>query len=107
MLGELLDLVRSLVLDDTAGCGSPLESIDLPALTAGTWQQVTLAVGNDATDWDRLFGYAQAAMARYERGSGEEGGTDQVELIYTRFLSMGSQKVDCQKTGPSIRPSQA
>ena len=36
---------------------------------------------------------AQAAMARYERGSGEEGGTDQVELIYTRFLSMGSQKV--------------
>ena len=36
---------------------------------------------------------AEAAMARYERGSGEEGGTDQVELIYTRFLSMGSQKV--------------
>ncbi len=36
---------------------------------------------------------AQAAMARYERGSGEEGGTDQVELIYTRFLSMGTQKV--------------
>jgi F-type H+-transporting ATPase subunit gamma len=36
---------------------------------------------------------AQAAMARYERGSGEEGGTDQVELIYTRFLSMGNQKV--------------
>ena len=36
---------------------------------------------------------AQAAMARYERGSGEEGGTDQVELIYTRFLSIGSQKV--------------
>ena len=36
---------------------------------------------------------AQAAMERYERGSGEEGGTDQVELIYTRFLSMGTQKV--------------
>jgi F-type H+-transporting ATPase subunit gamma len=36
---------------------------------------------------------AQAAMARYERGSGEEGGTDQVELIYTRFFSMGTQKV--------------
>jgi F-type H+-transporting ATPase subunit gamma len=36
---------------------------------------------------------AQAAMARYERGSGEEGGTDQVELIYTRFLSIGTQKV--------------
>ncbi|HJV09390.1 MAG TPA: F0F1 ATP synthase subunit gamma [Acidimicrobiales bacterium] len=36
---------------------------------------------------------AQAAMERYERGGGEEGGTDQVELIYTKFLSMGSQKV--------------
>jgi len=36
---------------------------------------------------------ARAAMERYERGSGEEGGTDQVELIYTRFLSMGTQKV--------------
>jgi F-type H+-transporting ATPase subunit gamma len=36
---------------------------------------------------------AQAAMERYERGGGEEGGTDQVELIYTKFLSLGSQKV--------------
>ncbi len=36
---------------------------------------------------------AQAAMARYERGSGEEGGVDQVELVYTRFFSMGTQKV--------------
>ncbi len=32
-------------------------------------------------------------MARYERGSGEEGGVDQVELIYTRFFSMGTQRV--------------
>jgi len=36
---------------------------------------------------------AQAAMARYQQGSGEEGGTDQVELIYTRFFSIGTQKV--------------
>jgi F-type H+-transporting ATPase subunit gamma len=36
---------------------------------------------------------AQAAMARYERGSGDEGGTDQVELVYTRFFSIGTQKV--------------
>ncbi len=36
---------------------------------------------------------AQAAMARYERGSDEEGGVDQVELIYTRFFSAGSQRV--------------
>ncbi len=36
---------------------------------------------------------AQAAMARYERGSSEPGGVDQVELVYTRFLSMGTQKV--------------
>ncbi len=36
---------------------------------------------------------AQAAMARYERGSSEDGGVDQVELIYTRFFSIGTQKV--------------
>jgi F-type H+-transporting ATPase subunit gamma len=36
---------------------------------------------------------AQAAMERYERGSGEEGGVDQVELIYTRFFSVGTQRV--------------
>jgi F-type H+-transporting ATPase subunit gamma len=36
---------------------------------------------------------AQAAMERYEKGSGEEGGVDQVELVYTRFFSMGTQKV--------------
>ena len=36
---------------------------------------------------------AQAAVARYERGSGEDGGVDQVQLVYTRFLSVGSQKV--------------
>ena len=36
---------------------------------------------------------AQAAMARYERGSGTDGGVDQVELIYTRFFSMGTQRV--------------
>ena len=36
---------------------------------------------------------AQAAMERYEKGSGEEGGVDQVELIYTRFFSMGTQRV--------------
>jgi F-type H+-transporting ATPase subunit gamma len=36
---------------------------------------------------------AQAAMERYQRGSGEEGGVDQVELIYTRFFSVGTQRV--------------
>jgi F-type H+-transporting ATPase subunit gamma len=36
---------------------------------------------------------ARAAMARYERGSEEEGGVDQVQLVYTRFLSVGTQKV--------------
>ena len=36
---------------------------------------------------------AQAAMARYQLGSGEPGGVDQVELVYTRFFSMGTQKV--------------
>jgi F-type H+-transporting ATPase subunit gamma len=36
---------------------------------------------------------AQAAMERYEKGSSEEGGVDQVELIYTRFFSVGTQRV--------------
>jgi F-type H+-transporting ATPase subunit gamma len=36
---------------------------------------------------------AQAAMERYEKGSGEEGGVDQVELTYTRFFSVGTQRV--------------
>ena len=36
---------------------------------------------------------AQAAMARYEAGSGEDGGVDQVELVYTRFFSIGTQRV--------------
>ena len=32
-----------LVLDDTAGCGSPVENIDLPVLTADTWTDVKVA----------------------------------------------------------------
>ena len=36
---------------------------------------------------------AQAAMERYQRGSGDEGGVDQVELVYTRFFSVGTQRV--------------
>ena len=39
-----------LVLDDTAGCGSPVESIDLPALTADTWKQVTVDLAAPTTD---------------------------------------------------------
>jgi flagellin-like protein len=42
--------VLQLVLDDTAGCGSPLESIDLPALTAATWKQVTLGLATPTAD---------------------------------------------------------
>ena len=33
-----------LLLDDTAGCGSTLENIDLPALVADTWKEVTVAI---------------------------------------------------------------
>jgi flagellin-like protein len=32
--------VLQLLLDDTAGCGSPLETLAIPALTANTWSQV-------------------------------------------------------------------
>ena len=35
-----------LVIDDTAGCGSALETIDLPALTADTWKYATVGVAS-------------------------------------------------------------
>ena len=38
-----------LVLDDTAACGTSLENIDLPALTAGTWKKATVGI-TDNTD---------------------------------------------------------
>ena len=37
-----------LVLDDTAGCGSPLEGIGIPVLTAATWKQVTLSITDNS-----------------------------------------------------------
>ena len=36
--------VLQLVIDDDAGCGSPLETIDIPALTANTWTQPVLDI---------------------------------------------------------------
>ena len=36
-------------IDDTAGCGSSLEDINLPALTSGEWKRVVLAI-SDNTD---------------------------------------------------------
>jgi hypothetical protein len=35
--------VLQLVLDDTAACASPVESLDIPALPAGQWRYVKLA----------------------------------------------------------------
>jgi flagellin-like protein len=40
----------SIVLDDTNDCGSPLETISLPALTAATWKQVVLDLAVPTTD---------------------------------------------------------
>ena len=37
-----------IVVDDTAGCGSSLENIDLPGLVANTWKLVTLAISNNS-----------------------------------------------------------
>ena len=42
--------VLELVLDDSAGCGSAIETIDLPALTSNTWQQVTLDLATPTAD---------------------------------------------------------
>ena len=39
-----------LLLDDTANCASPLEFLDIPALTANTWTQVGLRLTNPASD---------------------------------------------------------
>ncbi|MAF53251.1 MAG: hypothetical protein CL694_09620 [Chloroflexi bacterium] len=36
-----------LVLDDTAGCGSPLENIDLPAQGGGAWKKVSVAIADN------------------------------------------------------------
>ncbi len=38
------------VLDDTSGCISPLESIDIPAMTAGTWYRHSLSLANPHSD---------------------------------------------------------
>jgi len=39
-----------LVLDNTAGCASPLETIDFPALTAVVWQRVSLPLVGPKAD---------------------------------------------------------
>ena len=39
-----------LLLDDTANCASPLETLDIPALSANTWTQVTLPLANPGSD---------------------------------------------------------
>ena len=37
-----------LLLDDTAGCGTPLETLNFPALVADTWKYVKLTLANPA-----------------------------------------------------------
>ena len=39
-----------LLLDDTASCGSPLETLSIPALSANTWTFVRMALSNPNTD---------------------------------------------------------
>ena len=39
-----------LLLDDTASCGSPLETLSIPALTADTWTFVRMSLANPETD---------------------------------------------------------
>jgi hypothetical protein len=39
-----------LLLDDTASCGSPLETLSIPALSADTWTFVRMAMANPETD---------------------------------------------------------
>ena len=37
-----------LVVDNTAGCGSSLENIDIPSITTGDWTRVTLAIADNS-----------------------------------------------------------
>jgi hypothetical protein len=39
-----------LLLDDTAACASPLETLSIPALSADTWTFVRIALSNPETD---------------------------------------------------------
>jgi flagellin-like protein len=39
-----------ILLDDSAGCASPLETIDLPALAASTWKQVVIDLATPTAD---------------------------------------------------------
>ena len=39
-----------LLLDDSADCATPLETLDIPALTANTWTEVELTLANPASD---------------------------------------------------------
>jgi hypothetical protein len=39
-----------LLLDDTASCASPLETLEIPALTADTWTFVRMSLANPETD---------------------------------------------------------
>ncbi|MCI0770670.1 MAG: hypothetical protein J4O08_01700 [Chloroflexi bacterium] len=38
-----------LIIDDSAGCGSPSETINLPVLAADTWKDVTLGINSATT----------------------------------------------------------
>jgi hypothetical protein len=39
-----------LLLDNTANCASPLETLNIPAIVANTWTQVRMALANSSTD---------------------------------------------------------
>ena len=39
-----------LLLDDTASCASPIETLNIPALTADVWKQVSIPLANPASD---------------------------------------------------------
>jgi len=44
-----------LLLDDTANCASPVETLDIPALTANTWTRIALRFANDSNTRSALI----------------------------------------------------
>lgn len=49
------DADLQLLIDETASCATPSEVLDVPSLTANTWQEVTVALSAAAADLDAII----------------------------------------------------
>ena len=71
-----VDGLFTLVLDDNTGCGSPTETINIPALTAGTWAHPVLDIATPGA------GLAAVACVGIKTGNTDPGAvTVTIDLI--------------------------